>query len=107
MIEHEYLVIAVHGEGDRACVNALQAHRNSVEAHRHQQYGMDIPDSLTVEPNEPPDVIIILRDAVHEMRIEHPVKTWQEVEQWKALIGFDDQKRHWKTGVKVKVTFAI
>jgi hypothetical protein len=90
MIERTLQVVAIHGEGDRATVNALQLHRNKING------SQDIPD-------EPPDVIVILRDPHHNWRIEWPVETWQEVEKWKKLAGWDQTKRHWATGAVVKV----
>lgn len=90
MPELELTVIAIHGEGDRATVNALQAHRNRIS-------GID-----TI-PNEDPDILVVLRDATHDFRIEWPVQTWEEVEEWKKLAGWDKEKRHWKHGAMVKV----
>lgn len=91
MIEMELTVIAIHGEGDRDTVNALQDHRNK---------------QLAVNPtpaDESPDVMIVLRDIAHDFRMEWPVKTWDEVDEWKAIAGWDQAKRHWKHGAKVKV----
>jgi hypothetical protein len=98
MIEHEYIVIAVHGEGDRETVNALQTHRTALD---------HVGTSSVSQSDEPPDVMILLRDEVHNKRIELPVHTWDEVEMWKEMIGWDQDKRHWKSGAKVKVGFSI
>jgi len=105
MVEQEFIVIAVHGEGDRDTVNTLQAHRDKMELQRLVQSGVSVKDME--QPDEPPDVMIILRDEVHDKRIEHPVHSWEEVEEWKEMIGWDQDKRHWKTGAKVKVTFSV
>jgi hypothetical protein len=64
---------------------------------------MDIPASLANSPDEPPDVIIVLRDAHHNYRIDWPVETWEEVDKWKDIVGWDADKRQWKTGAVVKV----
>lgn len=105
MIEQEYTVIAVHGEGDRDTVNSLQSHRDHVEKLRMIQNGVQLEEME--KPDEPPDILIVLRDDAHDKRIEHPVFTWDEVEKWKEMIGWDQEKRHWKTGAKVKVSFSV
>lgn len=89
----EFVVLAVHGEGDRDTINALQAHRNT-QGH----------PAVSDPPDEPADVVVILRDAVHSFRIEWPVTDWNEIEEWKKLIGWDAEKRHWKVGGKVTVS---
>lgn len=93
MITLELTVVAIHGEGDQDTVNKLQDHRNGV--------GMTFPPPAPA--NEPPDVVIVLRDEGHDVRMELIAKTWQEVDQWKKLAGYDSEKRHWKTGGKIKV----
>lgn len=103
MIEMELTVIAIHGEGDRDTVNALQDHRNDVEARQRAAFNQIVPASLVMPADEPPDVMIVLRDAAHDFRMEWPVKTWEEVEEWKAAAGWDQDKRHWKHGATVKV----
>jgi hypothetical protein len=93
MIERELTVVAVHGEGDQSTVNALQQHR----------YRLDrIIDKVA---DEPPDIIVVLRDDNHTVRVDWVAQSWQEVEQWKELIGFDENTRHWKQGAKIKVRF--
>jgi hypothetical protein len=103
-VEKEFEIIAIHGEGDQQTVNDLQAHRNMMDMHHYKTNGMAIPAHLESAPDEQPDIIIVLRDADHQFRIEWPVETWEEVEQWKQIAGFDPTKRHWKHGAKVKVT---
>lgn len=88
-MKREFVVVAIHGEGDRATVNALQAHRNKVF-------------SDTTIPDEPPDVLVVLRDG--DNRMDLPLESWAEVEEWKTLAGYDAEKRHWKSGAIVKVT---
>lgn len=97
-------VIAVHGEGDRGVVNALQNHRNKEEAKRLASYNMPIPPHLARDADEPPDIVVLLRDEDHKFRIEWPVQTWKEVERWKTIAGFDAEKRHWQVGANVLVT---
>jgi len=92
MIERDLVVLAVHGEGDRVTVNKLQEHRNRLSA---------IKDAA----DEPPDVIVVLRDPDQGFRIEWPVETWEEVEEWKKMVGFDKSTRHWKLGATIKVRF--
>lgn len=103
MIELDFIVIAIHGEGDRTTVNALQQHRNDEEVLRLQRSGGTISDALTDPPDEPPDVLVILRDQYHNFRMEIPAETWDDVEEWKKLAGWDQDKRHWKTGAILKV----
>jgi hypothetical protein len=104
-MKQKFIVIAIHGEGDRATVNALQEHRNAVEVHRLQQASVrEIPAMLTRAPDEPPDVIVILRDLHHDFRIEWPVRSWAEVERWKDLAGYDEKTRHWQHGATVEVS---
>lgn len=104
MIEHEYTVIAVHGEGDRETVNNLQRHRNREDIMHLSMAGIT---KLEPDVDEPPEVIIVLRDEAHNKRIDHPVETWAEVEWWKKTIGWDQSKRHWKLGTKIKVGFGV
>jgi hypothetical protein len=103
-VEKEFEIIAIHGEGDRDKVNELQKHRNHMDALHYQSHGHDVPEHLNAEPDEQPDIIIVLRDVAHEFRVEWPVKTWEEVEQWKQIAGYDPKKRHWKHGAKLRVT---
>jgi hypothetical protein len=104
MLEKEFVVVAIHGEGDRSIVNALQQHRNKEEAMRLMRQGVsDLPEALTAEPDESPDVVVVLRDPHHNFRLEWPVETWEEVEHWKELAGWDADKRHWQHGATVKV----
>lgn len=105
-MEQEFTVVAVHGEGCRDTVNDLQKHRNNLEIQRFAQHGREAPEQYTADPDEAPDVMIILRDDAHHFRIEWPVETWDAVEEWKTLIGWDPDKRHWKHGSKVKVTIS-
>jgi hypothetical protein len=104
-MQKEYYVQAIHGEGDRDTVNDLQCHRNDLEVRRLQQAGQPVPSHLTSMPDEPPDVIVVLRDPHHNHRIELPLETWDEVQRWKTLAGYDHEKRHWKHGAKVLVRF--
>src|SRR3954468_9945080 len=94
----EFKVLAIHGEGDRDTVNAQQNHRNNVEVRRLSAHSVQIPDSMLMPADEPPDVIVVLRDEHHGFRMEWPVETWEEVEKWKKLAGYDPDKRHWKHG---------
>jgi hypothetical protein len=106
-IEKTMTVLLVHGEGDRATVNALQAHRNAIEISNFARAnpGKPLPQHLVVEPDEPPDVTVLLTDPAHPgRRIEWPLANWQEVEAWKELAGFDGVKRHWQTGATVLLT---
>lgn len=104
MIEKEFTVIAIHGEGDRNTVNAMQSHRNRVDIAHYSQHSISIPPNLLETPDLPPDITIILRDAeTQHFRIEWTPKTWEEVEEWKGLVGYDQDKRHWKHGAKVMV----
>ena len=98
-MKKEYTVVAIHGEGDRDFVNSLQQHRNNV-------FGQNTPDGLQAQPDEAPDVIVVLRDEQHNHRIELMLQDWEQVDYWKQLAGYDVEKRHWKTGATVKVTFA-
>jgi hypothetical protein len=91
-MEKELEVLCIHGEGDRATVNKLQTHRNKI-AH------------IDTVPDEQPDVVVVLRDEEHRLRIELPLVSWDEVEDWKKLAGWDAKKRHWHAGARVKVTF--
>lgn len=103
-LEMEMLVIVVHGEGDQATVNRLQDHRNSLEAMRLAKEGAaSIPVRLTRAADEPPDIVIVMRDPAHDYRLEWIPKTWIEVAEWKRLIGFDEDLRRWNHGAKVKV----
>lgn len=106
-IEKEFTIIAIHGEGDQDAVNALQAHRNRLDgtvASAPHGGAHGVPEAQPDTPKEPPDVIVIMRDDSHKHRIEWPVSTWEEVEEWKGIAGFDGDKRHWATGAIVKVT---
>ncbi len=93
MIERDLHVFAIHGEGDQTTVNKLQQHRNDLA---------DIKDVA----DEPPDVIVVLRDKDHALRIEWPVESWEEVDKWKKLAGFDKTTRQWQLGAKIKVRFS-
>jgi hypothetical protein len=102
-------VLLVHGEGDRATVNALQRHRNAVEMSNFARVnpGKPLPAQLAREPDEPPDVVVVLTDPSNPARrIEWPVATWDEVEDWKQRAGFDADKRHWQHGATVKLAIA-
>lgn len=101
-IELELTVIAVHGEGDRDTVNALQAGRNGADAAYYLRNGHPVPPELANPPDEPSDVVVVLRDDAGT-RLEKIVADWDEVEQWKTLAGYDADKRHWQNGAKVKV----
>lgn len=90
MITRDFVVVAIHGEGDRDTVNALQKHRLMTNG--------DVS-----EPDEAPDVVVILRDPDYSYRMEWPVDTWEEVEMWKDIAGWDKDKRHWKIGATIKV----
>src|SRR6516164_6785984 len=85
-IEKVMTVLLVHGEGDRATVNALPPH-------------------LSAPPDEPPHVTVLLVDE-DGCRLEWPVKTWDEVEDWKALAGWDAEKRHWRHGATVTLALS-
>jgi hypothetical protein len=51
--------------------------------------------------------MVILTDPSHPARrIEWPVATWDEVEEWKQRAGFDAEKRHWQHGATVTLTIA-
>ena len=106
-IEKEMIVVAVHGEGDRATVNALQKHRNAVTAATYAKAQLPIPPALLVEPDEPPEVMVVLHDPGHSSRrVQLPLDTWDEVEELKRLVGWDADKRHWQFGRNVKVVIA-
>jgi len=106
-IEKVMTVLLVHGEGDRATVNALQRHRNNVELSNFARFnaGKPVPQHLSAEPDEPPDVVVLLVDA-DGRRVEWPVRTWDEVEQWQALAGWDPEKRHWRHGAAVTLALS-
>jgi hypothetical protein len=106
-IEKAMTVLLVHGEGDRDTVNRLQAHRNAVEVSNFARAnpGRPLPAHLTAPPDEPPNVLVLLVDA-DGRRLEWPVKSWDEVEAWKALAGWDPDKRHWRHGAIVKLSLA-
>lgn len=106
-LEKLFKVVAVHGEGDRDHVNSLQDHRNKEEVERLSRFGVQAPVHMVVPADEPPDVVIILRDEHHQFRMEWPVETWEEVEAWKKLAGYDTDKRHWKQGAVVKVKIGV
>jgi hypothetical protein len=100
-------VLLVHGEGDRTTVNALQAHRNNIDISHfaRSQPGKPVPQHLTAPPDEPPDVLVLLEDE-NGRRLEWPVKTWDEVERWKELAGWDPDKRHWQHGARVTLALS-
>jgi len=104
MIEREFTVIAIHGEGDQATVNTLQKHRNTEELIRLQRSGAEnIPPHLSESPDEPPDIIIVMRDIHGGNRMEIPVNTWDEVREWKKLAGWNQATRQWPAGAIIKV----
>jgi hypothetical protein len=98
-------VIAVHGEGDRAKVNADKAALNRVAAMDEARAGRTPGDHLTAPPDEPPQVLVVLRDDSHHERVELHLTTWEEVDALKAIAGYDAEKRHWKSGAQIVVTY--
>jgi hypothetical protein len=98
-------VLLVHGEGDRETVNRLQAHRNAVEVSNFARAnpGQPLPKHLVAAPDEPPNVLVLLIDTDGQ-RFECPARSWDEVEIWKQLAGWDADKRHWRHGATVKLT---
>lgn len=106
-IEKVMTVLLVHGEGDRATVNALQQHRNNIEISNFARAntGKPLPPHLSAPPDEPPHVTVLLVDE-DGRRLEWPVKTWDEVEDWKALAGWDAEKRHWRHGATVTLALS-
>lgn len=104
MITRTLLVVAVHGEGDRDRVNADQAARNRVAAMDEARAGRTPPPALTEPPDEPPSVLAVLRDEHHHDRIELHMTSWEDVEAFKAVAGYDAEKRHWKHGATVVLT---
>jgi hypothetical protein len=108
-IEKTMTVLLVHGEGGRDYVNTLQRHRNAVElsAFARSNPGQPLPAHLTAEPDEPPDVMVVLVDPENPRRkVEWPVVTWDEVALWQQLAGWDPVKRHWQHGAQVTLTIA-
>jgi len=49
--------------------------------------------------------VVLLVDA-DGRRVEWPVRTWDEVEQWQALAGWDPEKRHWRHGAAVTLALS-
>lgn len=99
-------IVCVHGEGDRQTVNDLK--KNAlVSGLMSATPGktLSIADSEVTAPDEPPDVVVVLRDDVSDVRVELPLSNWTDVESWKELAGYDSVKRHWSSGAKVKMTF--
>lgn len=96
-IMRELRVICVHGEGDRATVMTLR--RNALLAARPQADEAEI-----AALGDEAEVLVVLRDETHHTRIEWPVTDWAEVEEWKALAGYDGERRQWKSGAIVKVS---
>jgi len=109
-IEKEFFVLLVHGEGDRDHVNHLARHRRNFELSNFARLnpGQPLPARLTAEPDEHPDVTVLLQDPdlPSGRPTEWTVRTWDEIEAWKALIGWDPEKRHWRHGAKVKLAIA-
>ena len=109
-IEKTMTVLLVHGEGGRDYLNSLQRHRNNVELRNFAKShpGSPLPAHLTAEPDEPPDVVVVLVDDPQHprRRVEWPVETWDEVALWQQLAGWDPDKRHWQHGAQVELTIA-
>jgi hypothetical protein len=99
-------VVCVHGEGDRETVNMLARNAGiaGMLAANPRTSVAQASDAIGA-PDAPPDVIVVLRDDGHQERIEHPVASWEEIEEWKQIAGWDPVKRYWGSGGKVKVTF--
>lgn len=99
-------VVCVHGEGDRQTVNALK--KNAlVSGLMSASPGktLTIADGEVVSPDEPPDIVVVLRDEASDTRVELPLVAWNDVEMWKTFAGYDIVRRRWSSGAKVKVTF--
>jgi hypothetical protein len=99
-------VLCVHGEGDRGTVNTLakNARVTGLQAARGISAAQAVAEAG--EPDEPPDIIVLLRDPAGKIRIEWPVATGQEAEAWKQLVGWDPALRFWKSGARLTVTIA-
>jgi len=109
-IERAFTVLLIHGEGDRDHLNTLARHRKNIELSNYTRAnpGQALPERLTAAPDEQPDVLVLLSDPQQPggRAIEWPVRTWDEVEAWKALAGWDPAKRHWQFGATVKLAIA-
>ncbi len=103
-IKRELIVVAVHGEGDRAKVNANRAALNRAQKIEFGRRGLDAPKGLDDEPDEPGQVTVVLRDDHSHDRIELHFNSWEEIEAWKKLSGWDAEKGHWIAGGKVKLS---
>lgn len=103
-ITRKFNVAAIHGEANREKLNADKKALNQISKTEHARARVAAPAHLDTEPDEQPQVLVVLRDDNHHDRIELHLTTWEEVEEMKKLAGYDRNKHHWKTGGTVSIT---
>jgi hypothetical protein len=95
----DLLLLAVHGEGDRAKLNEMaDVERRLKLQGMSQTAGRDIPADMLLPADVNPEVTIILRDRSDPDQpcIQYVLRTWDEVEGFKAANGgqhWDEQKK--------------
>lgn len=109
-------VVAVHGEGDRASLVKARFEANKLEVGRLSRDGKNVPQELfnPMPEVDGPQVVLVTRDGQGH-QVDWPITTWEQVEELKALVGFDmtphpgapnEPRRHWgKQGADGRTTF--
>ncbi len=106
VVVREASVYVVNGEGGRERVtsNAIDAIKFQVQMGQREMTA----DVFEEARNTLPFVHFQIRDIGHDLRIEVPLVTWEEVEALKAVPGVWDEKRKcWCYPQKAKVRITI
>jgi hypothetical protein len=98
----EATVICVHGEGGRE--RAIATAKDQVQIAIQQGALKATPDVFADAQNVQPTVVMVLRDAAHDLRLEVPLYTWAEVEALKTVPGvWDDVGLKFRTETDQKL----
>ena len=103
-IETVMTVIAVHGEGDRDKVNRLEHFNQRVQ---RGVGGQPVPEDLIPVPDVAPEVMLVLLDPDDRYRrVQFKLDTWEQVEEAKKLVGWDQEKSQWVFGKQIKISIS-
>src|SRR5207244_10036121 len=88
----ELTVIAIPGEGDRTAAALATLSDSELR---------DTAKVARAKAEIKPDVVVVLRDD--SSTIELRLADWDEVDQLKAIAGYDTERRHWRHDASVKI----
>ena len=95
----ELLLVAIHGEGNRATVIKAGEEERALKIRGIAQTpSREIPPEFLLKADPPPDVMLVCRDpsSPDEPCAQFVLRTWEEVDAFKAAYGgqfWDEEKK--------------